>query len=207
MNQDPVPAPDGEVAYREYLNGLLAGDRQACRAVFESWLAAGAELRALYQEVIQRSLYGVGELWARGWASVATEHVATAITESLQVDAAKFQQVWLNLLGNAIEHSQPGQRVWLSSHWEDRSLHFAVRDEGPGLKPEAQSRLFQPFVQAGTRKTAGERSVGLGLLITRKIVEAHGGRLWVESIPGEGATFRFALPVPPQPHSAPPAHL
>jgi len=116
-------------------------------------------------------------------------------TRRLPVDTSKLQQVLLNLVGNAVEHSQQGQRVWLSSHWEDQSLVFAVRDEGPGLTPEAQAQLFQPFAPGGARKTGGERSVGLGLLITRKIVEAHGGRVWVQSLPGEGATFRFALPV------------
>ena len=113
----------------------------------------------------------------------------------LRVDASKLQQVVLNLVGNAVEHSLPGQRVWLSSCWDSRELVFTVRDEGPGLTAEAQARLFQPFARGGARKTGGERSVGLGLLITRKIIEAHGGRIWVESIPGQGATFIFALPI------------
>jgi signal transduction histidine kinase len=119
----------------------------------------------------------------------------------LPVDVAKLRQVVVNLVGNAVEHSVAGQRVWVSARWDDRQLVFAVRDEGPGLTPEDQARLFQPFGRASTRKTSGERSVGLGLLITRKIVEAHGGRCWVESIPGEGATFLFSLPInepPPQ---------
>ena len=82
-----------------------------------------------------------------------------------------------------------------------------VRDEGPGLAPADQARLFMPFTCGGTRKTAGERSVGLGLAIARLIVEAHGGRIWVESTPGHGATFRFCLPLQtqtaPQEPSAP----
>jgi signal transduction histidine kinase len=69
-----------------------------------------------------------------------------------------------------------------------------VRDEGPGIAPADQKRLFAPFEAAGTRKTAGERSVGLGLAIARLVVEAHGGRIWVESIPGHGATFFARLP-------------
>ena len=117
----------------------------------------------------------------------------------LRVDASKLQQVLLNLLGNAVEHSVPGQRVWLSSRWDDQNLVFAVRDEGPGIAPEDQARLFAAFVRAGTRKTAGERSVGLGLAIARLVVEAHGGRIWVESTPGQGATFQFALPIQTQP--------
>ena len=112
----------------------------------------------------------------------------------LRVDAAKLQQVLLNLIGNAVEHSVPGQRVWLSSRWDDQNLVLAVRDEGPGIAPEDQARLFTCFARAGTQKTAGERSVGLGLAIARLVVEAHGGRIWLESIPGQGATFLLALP-------------
>ncbi|MEI6107436.1 MAG: HAMP domain-containing sensor histidine kinase [Opitutae bacterium] len=110
------------------------------------------------------------------------------------VDASKLQQVLLNLAGNAIEHSVPGARVWLSSRWEGAQLVFAVRDEGPGLRPEDQARLFTAFGRDGAKKTAGERSTGLGLAIARLVVEAHGGRLWVESTPGHGATFLFSLP-------------
>jgi len=110
-------------------------------------------------------------------------------------DASKLQQVLLNLVGNAVEHSFPGRRVWLSSRWESQNLVFAVRDEGRGIEPKDQAQLFSAFARAGTRKTAGERSVGLGLAIARLVVEAHGGRLWVESVPCEGATFIFSLPM------------
>ena len=114
--------------------------------------------------------------------------------KTIRVDMPKIQQVLINLIGNAVEHSMPGQRVWVSFLWNDRELVFIVRDEGPGIDPKDQVRLFQPFTSASTRKTAGERSVGLGLAIARKVAEAHNGRLWVESIPGRGATFYFALP-------------
>ena len=113
----------------------------------------------------------------------------------LCVDKAKLQQVLVNLISNAVHHSQPGQRVWVSAHREAQQVVFAVRDEGPGLSPEDQSRLFTAFGRAGTKKTAGERSTGLGLAIARKVVEAHGGRIWIESTPGHGATFLFALPI------------
>lgn len=114
----------------------------------------------------------------------------------LRADASKLQQVILNLVGNAVEHSVPGQRVWISSRWEERNLIFAVRDEGPGIDPGDQARVFTAFGRAGTTKTAGERSTGLGLAIARLVVEAHGGRIWVESVPGQGATFLFAIPAP-----------
>jgi methanogenic corrinoid protein MtbC1 len=70
-------------AYQRYLNALLAGDRRRCQDQFEAWLDSGMDLRTLYQDLIQRSLYDVGVLWEQGRASVATEHLATAITESL----------------------------------------------------------------------------------------------------------------------------
>jgi signal transduction histidine kinase len=117
----------------------------------------------------------------------------------LRVDAPKLQQVLLNLIGNAVQHSLPGRRVWLSSRRDGANLVFAVRDESQGISPEDQARLFTAFGQAGTRKTAGERSTGLGLAIARKVVEAHGGRIWVKSLPGQGATFLFSLPTQPTP--------
>lgn len=112
----------------------------------------------------------------------------------LPADASKLQQVLLNLVGNAVEHSVSGQRVWVSSRWEGQNLVFAVRDEGPGIPPADQARLFTAFGGTGQRKTAGERSIGLGLAIARLVVEAHGGRIWVESRPDHGAAFIFSLP-------------
>ncbi len=72
-----------EDVYRRYLDGLLSNNRQQCRECFEQWLAADAELGTLYENLVQRSLYEVGDLWERGRISVATEHLATAINESL----------------------------------------------------------------------------------------------------------------------------
>ena len=113
----------------------------------------------------------------------------------ITVDIAKLQQVLVNLLSNAVEHSKAGQHVWLVACREAKELVFSVRDEGPGIKPEDQKRLFAPFVRAGTRKTAGERSVGLGLAIARLVVESHGGRIRVQSKPDHGSTFFVNLPM------------
>ena len=113
----------------------------------------------------------------------------------ITVDIAKLQQVLVNLLSNAVEHSKAGQHVWLVACREAKELVFSVRDEGPGIKPEDQKRLFAPFVRAGTRKTAGERSVGLGLAIARLVVEAHGGRIRVQSKLDHGSTFFVNLPM------------
>lgn len=77
---EPVPS---EASYQRYREALLRGDRRDCRAIFAAWVDACPELRVVYQDLVQRSLYEVGELWERGQVSVATEHLATAITESL----------------------------------------------------------------------------------------------------------------------------
>lgn len=77
------PPFDREASYQAYLAALLSGDRERCRACFEQWLAATADLRTLYEDLVQRSLYAVGEQWQLGKISVAAEHLATAISDSL----------------------------------------------------------------------------------------------------------------------------
>jgi signal transduction histidine kinase len=73
-------------------------------------------------------------------------------------------------------------------------LEVSVSDNGPGIRPEDQELIFEKFRQVGDTMTAKPAGTGLGLPISRRIVEHFGGRLWVESVPGEGATFRFTLP-------------
>jgi methanogenic corrinoid protein MtbC1 len=78
-----IPATTPDARYASFLAALLAGDKAQCRATLEAWLAEGIDLRMLYQERLQPALYAVGELWEQGRVSVATEHLATAIVESL----------------------------------------------------------------------------------------------------------------------------
>jgi signal transduction histidine kinase len=122
----------------------------------------------------------------------------------LRVDGPKLEQVLTNLLSNAIEFSPDGCRVSLASELEGEGIRFWVEDQGPGLNPEEQQRLFAPFSGSGGLKPSGERSIGLGLAIVRKIVEAHGGSCFVESQKGEGARFGFRLPAGCRAMSAPP---
>lgn len=83
MNTNPTTPIDEDEAYPRYLAALLAGDRRQCREEFERWLASSFDLRVIYHDLVQRSLHDVGRLWEQGQISVATEHLATAITESL----------------------------------------------------------------------------------------------------------------------------
>ncbi len=119
-----------------------------------------------------------------------TEHLPVAM-----MDAPKIEQAITNLISNAVEHSDTGARVDIAVFCDDRKFTFSVRDSGPGIAPEKIDLLFKPFARAGGKKTGGEKSTGLGLLITRKIIHAHGGRIWAESRNGEGTTFFFTLPV------------
>lgn len=83
MNLPVNPPFVAETTYRRYLDGLLTNNRQQCRECFEEWLASVPELRSIYDDLVRRSLYAVGELWEQGKISVATEHMSTAISESL----------------------------------------------------------------------------------------------------------------------------
>ncbi|RWX44122.1 Signal transduction histidine kinase [Candidatus Electrothrix aarhusensis] len=110
------------------------------------------------------------------------------------LDAAKIEQVIGNLVANAIEYSVPGAVVAVRLTCDDRFIRFFVQDHGSGILPEEVGQLFKPFQKASTVKTAGERSTGLGLLISRKIIDAHSGKIWVDSQPGQGSTFHFEIP-------------
>ncbi len=111
-------------------------------------------------------------------------------------DEVKICQVLDNLISNAVKYSAPGSRIDILLEKPEGGLAVAVRDYGQGIATHEMKLLFQPFGRASVRATGSETSTGLGLAIAKKIVEAHGGRIWAESGgPGTGACFKFALPV------------
>jgi signal transduction histidine kinase len=112
----------------------------------------------------------------------------------IQADERKLRQVIFNLLSNAVKFTPPGGRVDVSARQIDGQVDVSVADTGAGIAPEDQELIFEEFQQArGDGK--GHEGTGLGLPLSRKFIELHGGRLWVESVRGEGSTFRFTLPV------------
>ena len=114
---------------------------------------------------------------------------------TLLVDAAKMRQVIDNLLSNAVKYSPPGSAITISIQ-NDATLGkigFAVRDQGPGIPDGERDKLFKDFGRLSARPTGGEKSTGLGLAICRKIVEAHGGMITAENLPGRGCEFRVSL--------------
>ena len=99
------------------------------------------------------------------------------------------------MISNAIKFTPEGSRVTVSAAVEDNTVVFSIADTGRGIDPEQLPHVFDRFWQAATR--ARRLGAGLGLPITKGIVEAHGGRIWVESELGKGSTFRFSIPVAP----------
>ena len=109
-------------------------------------------------------------------------------------DERRLTQVLLNLVGNAIKFTDTGE-VAVKAPQPTASFTVAVRDTGPGISPTDQAKLFQEFQQADNSITRKKGGTGLGLAISRRIIEMHGGRIWLESSPGHGSTFAFTLPI------------
>jgi len=109
-------------------------------------------------------------------------------------DARRVEQVTVNLLTNAIKYSPRGREVLVSARAEDGAVHVSVQDFGRGMSPEFLARLFEKFEHADSSLTRESQGMGLGLAISRHIVEAMGGRIWAESKENEGSVFHFTLP-------------
>ncbi|HET7343254.1 MAG TPA: ATP-binding protein, partial [Methylomirabilota bacterium] len=117
-------------------------------------------------------------------------------------DQRKIKQVLLNLLSNAVKFTPEGGRVEVRGQRVDGHVEIAVSDTGIGIAAEDQEAVFEEFRQVGTDYTKKHEGTGLGLTLSRKFVELHGGRIWLKSQPGHGSTFTFTLPVPAWPTSA-----
>ncbi len=110
-------------------------------------------------------------------------------------DERKIKQVLLNLLSNAVKFTPEGGRISLKAVRADEAVEIAVTDTGIGIAPEDQGAIFEEFRQVGSDYARKQEGTGLGLTLTKKFVEMHGGRIWVESAVGRGSTFTFALPI------------
>ena len=114
------------------------------------------------------------------------------ITE-VWADPSRLEQVLVNLIHNAVKFTRPGGEVVLSAQIEGEVVRFAVKDTGVGIPADDLERIFERFYKADRARSGG--GTGLGLSISRHIIEAHGGRIWVESEEGRGSTFYFTIPV------------
>jgi signal transduction histidine kinase len=109
-------------------------------------------------------------------------------------DERRLTQVLLNLVGNAIKFTDQGE-ITIKASAENGDYTLAVRDTGPGISEADQQKLFQEFQQADNSITKAKGGTGLGLAISKRIIEMHGGRIWVDSAPGQGSTFSLTLPI------------
>jgi signal transduction histidine kinase len=127
-----------------------------------------------------------------------TERIQVQADEDLprvSADPEKLERILMNLLSNSLKYSAPGTPIVLSVRRGDGEVVASVSDEGPGIDPADLPHLFDRYYRSG-KDRAPREGLGLGLYITKGLVEAHGGRIWVESEVGKGSTFSFTLPVP-----------
>lgn len=110
------------------------------------------------------------------------------------VDETLIRQVYDNLISNAIKYSPHDKNIHIRLSQDDKLIRCEIQDEGPGLNDENQQKLFNPFTRLKPKPTGGEHSTGLGLFIVKKLVEAMDGKVWCETVLGQGATFIVVFP-------------
>jgi GAF domain-containing protein/anti-sigma regulatory factor (Ser/Thr protein kinase) len=143
-------------------------------------------------QVVQTVISGTESLAkAKGLALTAKVQEGLPIGRG---DERRLTQVLLNLVGNAIKFTDKGS-VEIAARAEDGFFEIAVHDTGPGIAPDDQKRIFEEFQQVDSSSTRQKGGTGLGLAISKRLIEMHGGALSVESVPGEGSTFRMTMPV------------
>ena len=197
------------------VDGIYGEVPERMREVLERVDASGRHLLGLINDVLDLSKIEAGQLvlaladysMKETVESVIASLDALAVEKGLTLavdlapglptgrgDQRRLIQVLLNLVGNAIKFTEEGG-VGVQVVASGPAFEVSVRDTGPGIAPADQARIFEEFQQADASTTRPKGGTGLGLAIARRIVALHGGRLWVESTPGEGATFRFSIPV------------
>jgi signal transduction histidine kinase len=144
-------------------------------------------------ETLQSGLTMHGERATKGGITLGLNIEPDEIV--IRADERKVRQVVFNLISNAVKFTPSGGRIDVSAQLTDGLVEVAVTDTGSGIPPEDQEVIFEEFGQARGDGTGRPEGTGLGLPLSRKFIELHGGRLWVESVEGEGSTFRFTLPV------------
>jgi signal transduction histidine kinase len=204
------------LGYTELILDNIYGDvPEKIQEVLERLVKNGRHLLGLINDVLDISKIEAGQLtlslndYSMGEVvqTVSTSLEALAAEKNLELnvkvptdltidkgDEQRIAQVFLNLLGNAIKFTEKGE-VRVEVVVSNESFLVSVSDTGPGLSEADQKKIFEEFRQADGSSTREKGGTGLGLAIAKRIVEMHGGRIWVESTLGKGSTFWFTLPV------------
>jgi signal transduction histidine kinase len=143
------------------------------------------------REALERGVVMVRERATRDGVKVAV--AADPAVDIVEGDERRIRQVLFNLLSNAVKFTPAGGAVDVSAAQVDSEVRVSISDTGPGIAPEDQERIFEEFQQTEAGIEHGE-GTGLGLALSKRLVELHGGRIWVESELGKGSTFVFTLP-------------
>jgi PAS domain S-box-containing protein len=191
----------GELNERQlaYVNDVLEAGRHLLSLINDVLDLAKIEAGKMELEISQVSLTEL----LRNAVSMQAERASRAGVElalatqsdeiTIAADERRLRQVVFNLLSNAVKFTPPEGRVDISARVENGQVEVAVADTGHGIAAEDLETIFEEFEQAADGKQA--EGTGLGLPLSRKLAELHGGRLWAESEPGKGSTFRFTLPI------------
>jgi signal transduction histidine kinase len=178
---------------RRNLDNILAGTesmRTLIRDLLEYSRVGNGRLRTQKVDIdplVERALDNLGAQIRDKQAEVTRDKLP-----AIEGDPKQLGQVFQNLLSNALKFSDNGRpAVHVGARRENRAWRFSVTDNGIGIDPAHAERIFQPFARVG----GGYEGTGIGLAICQKIVEHHGGRIWVDSRPGSGSTFHFTIPV------------
>ena len=123
--------------------------------------------------------------------------IINEIPESLagRADPDRLEQVVVNLVENAVKYGRAKGRVIVRGRAVNGHVELCVADDGPGIPAEARERVFERFYRIDKARSRDAGGTGLGLAIVKHIIQSHGGKVWVESEPGQGAQFYFTLPV------------
>jgi signal transduction histidine kinase len=206
------------IGFSEVLHERMFGELNAKQAEYvQDIYTSGRHLLALINDILDLAKIDSGHVElerSRFDLRLAIDNAVTLVREraqrhgiALEVDAAdglgeihaderKVKQILLNLLSNALKFTPDGGRVAVAAKRADGAAEISVADTGIGIAAADQELIFEEFRQAQTKPGQAREGTGLGLALTRKFVEMHGGRISVESEPGKGATFTFTLPEP-----------
>jgi signal transduction histidine kinase/DNA-binding response OmpR family regulator len=204
------------IGFSEVLLARMFGDlNERQEDYLQDILSAGRHLLALLNDILdlskveagqmelQLSSFDAADALAYSLSLVrerATQHRLTLDLDApadqlghMRADELRFKQVMLNLLSNAVKFTPDGGTITVSARREPDALVVTVTDTGVGIPKAEQARIFDSFQQGG-RSASKVEGTGLGLTVTKRIIELHGGEVWLESTPGEGSVFGFRLP-------------
>ena len=204
------------IGFSEVLSQRMFGEINARQADYLADIqASGQHLLSLINDILDLSKVEAGKMElqpSRFSLSAAIQSVALMVRDraagrgvalstevdreidTIEADERKIKQVVLNLLTNAVKFTSAGGQVHVQAARDGDGVRVTVRDTGLGIAPADQARVFDEFAQARGGGAPGQEGTGLGLTVSRRLVELHGGRIWVESELGKGSTFTFTLP-------------